>query len=227
MKELHYRLSKSDLHILINSPIFTGISEEKLKFLLESKVSLRSFDKDEIIYSPKNFEESLGIVLKGSAVAEKSAGVILNHFKAGSCFGVATLFSPHKRYVTTVKASSSCCIAFFTEDSMKELFRAEERIALNYITFLSGRIHFLNSKIDTFTAVSAEDKLSLWLLEQYESSGSCIQLDRSYGELADSLAIGRSSLYRALDQLEAAGILKKEKKLLHILDPEKLVSQIH
>ncbi len=227
MEQKQRMLSEGDLLLLSRCPVFTGLSTERLAALLEDLVQLRHFEKGEIIFSPSRFDEMLGVVLEGLAVAEKSSGVILNRFEAGSCFGVATLFSPHKRYVTTVRASSACSVAFFSEEAMKALFRAEESIALNYISFLSGRIHFLNSKIDKFTAVSAEEKLVLWLLERYENGSTIIRLDCSYGELADTLALGRSSLYRAMDQLIEEGILKKEKKLLCILDPDKLLSQIH
>ena len=41
-------------------------------------------------------------------------------------------------------------------------------------------------------------------------------------KLAESLDLGRSSLYRAMDALEADGILKKDKKLLTILDMDAL-----
>ncbi|MBQ8599366.1 MAG: Crp/Fnr family transcriptional regulator [Oscillospiraceae bacterium] len=216
------KLSENQILLIAKNPVFQSVPLEVLQPLLEQNIQLRSFKKGEIIYSPNHFEESMGLFLTGTAVAEKSNGsVILNTFAPGSCFGVATLFSHSRRYVTTVKASSDCLVAFFSGEAMTRLFREEPQISLNYIGFLASRIHFLNRKIDQFTAVSAEEKLVLWLLEQAEQENP-FQLSISYAKLADMLDLGRSSLYRALDALEACGILHKEGKLLTVLDMERL-----
>lgn len=215
-------LTAEQLRLAAESSVFQNIPSEILYPLLNREAQLRSFHRDEIIFSPNHFEESIGLFLGGKAVAEKSGGsVILNTFHPGSCFGVATLFCHSKRYVTTVRATSDCLVAFFSGDAMMRLFAEEPRISLNYIAFLASRIHFLNRKIDKFTAESAEEKLVLWLLEQAEQSNP-IQMNISYAKLAEVLDLGRSSLYRAMDALEADGILKKEKKLLTILDMDAL-----
>ncbi len=222
MKKQPNILTDEQLALMAAHPVFQNVSTETLRRLLNREVKLRSFRKGEIIYSPDHFEESIVFFLQGSAVAEKSGGsVILNTFQPGNCFGVATLFSPSKRYVATVRAQSDCLTAFLSGEAMTRFFAEEPRISLNYIAFLSSRIHFLNRKIDQFTAVSAEEKLVLWLLEQVELCNP-IPLKISYGKLAELLDLGRSSLYRAMDSLEADGILKKDKKLLTILDRDAL-----
>ncbi len=222
MEKMEHSLTAEQLQLAANNPIFQSVSLPRLEELLQREVLLCSFRKDEIIYSPNHFEERIGLFLKGSAVAEKNNGsVILNTFVPGSCFGVATLFSHSKRYVTTVRAKSDCLVAFLSGESMTRLFREEPQISLNYIAFLASRIHFLNRKIDQFTAVSTEEKVVLWLMEQAEQANP-FRMPVSYAKLADMLDLGRSSLYRALDALEAEGILKKEGKLLEILDINRL-----
>ena len=89
------------------------------------------------------------------------------------------------------------------------------------LTFADGPRAPMIEMIDKFTAVSAEEKLVLWLLEQAEFNNP-IPMSVSYARLAEILDLGRSSLYRAMDALEAEGILRKEKKLLTILDMEAL-----
>jgi len=219
-------LDDDQLALIACCPIFQGISPQRLRELLANKVELRRFQKEEIIYSPKHFEESLCLILEGSAAADKHGSVLLNTFQPGSCFGVATLFSPSKRYVTTVKAKTTCLAALFPAALMEELMEKEPLISRNYISFLASRIHFLNRKIDQFTAVSTEEKLIYYLLEQLENSNPiCMSL--SYAKLADMLDLSRSSLYRAMDALEADGILRKEGKLLYILDADALELRIH
>lgn len=221
-----YPLSWEQWELIAQSPVFQGVDPARLKVLLEPRADLRSFRRGEVIFSPQHFEECIGIFLKGKAVAEKAQGsVILNTFQPGSCFGVATLFCPSRRYVTTVRAKSDCQAAFFSGKDMEALFQEESRIGLNYIAFLSSRIHFLNRKIDKFTAVSAEEKLVLWLLEQLEG-GNPVPVNGSFSKLAEMLDMSRSSLYRALDALEADGILQREGKSLKILDRDRLETAV-
>ena len=217
-------LNTEQLDLLSRCPVFQGIALERLAELLDGKIQLRFFQKEEIIYSPHHFEESLCVILEGRAAAVKKDSVLLNTFNAGSCFGVATLFCHSKRYVTTVLAKSRCLAAFLPAELMEELFQKEARISRNYIAFLASRIHFLNRKIDQFTAVSAEEKLAFYLLEQLEK-GNPIHMEMSFSCLADTLDLSRSSLYRAMDALEAEGILRKEGRLLHILSEEALELQ--
>ena len=225
MKKNDTFLTSEQLQLIAENPIFHSVSLPRLEELLKLEAQLCFFQKDEIIYSPKQFEERIGFLLEGSAVAEKNKGsVILNTFEAGSCFGVATLFSPSKRYVTTVRAKSDCLVAFLSGESMTRLFREEAQISLNYISFLASRIHFLNRKIDQFTAVSAEEKLAFWLLEQAEQANP-FRMPVSFAKLADMLDLGRSSLYRALDALETEGLLKKDGKLLEITDIDRLAQR--
>lgn len=205
-----------------NSWLFQNVLPETVCRLCWEKGQILAFAKGEVIYSPTHFQRSIGLFLSGSAQVEKGGGtVILNTLRPGDWFGVAALFSQSCRYVATVRAASSCRVAFFTYEGLTAMLAAEPVIGLNYISFLSSRIHFLNRKIDQFTAVSAEEKVALYLLEQ-TGNGSSFSLPMSYAKLADSLDLSRSSLYRAMDALENAGVLKKEGRRLTVLDPEGL-----
>ena len=191
MKRTEHSLTEEQLQLAAQNPIFRSVALSRLAELLEREVLLCSFRKDEIIYSPDHFEERIGLFLSGTAVAEKSKGtVILNTFEAGNCFGVATLFSQSKCYVTTIRAKSNCLVAFLSGESMIRLFREEPQISLNYIAFLASRIHFLNRKIDQFTAVSAEEKLTLWLLavDALEAEG-LLKKDGKLLEITDISAL--------------------------------------
>ena len=86
---------------------------------------------------------------------------------------------------------------------------------MNYVRFLSDRIRFLNSKIATFTADSAKSKLMRYLVSQAELQNNPegnVVLPVSCQKLAESLNIGRASLYRAFEQLENDGLIRRSGK---------------
>ena len=108
--------------------------------------------------------------------------------------------------------------------ALEQLFAADNAAALGYIRFLSGRICFLNQKLDAFTSSSAEGRIVVWLLENMDDSR--VVIPRGYSDLSRTLGIGRASLYRCLDGLEAQGALRRQEREIEILHPELLQSRI-
>ena len=87
----------------------------------------------------------------------------------------------------------------------------DSTIAFNYIEFLSKRISFLNSKINAYTAKSAENKLYAYLL-QLPRNGNTVFLPTDMSTLAKMIGIGRATLYRAFEKLETSGLITKNNK---------------
>ena len=90
---------------------------------------------------------------------------------------------------------------------------------MNYVRFLSDRIRFLNSKISTFTADSAKSKIMRYLISQAEIQSNPdgnVLLTMSCQKLAEFLNMGRASLYRAFEQLESDGLIRRNGKSVEI-----------
>ena len=91
-------------------------------------------------------------------------------------------------------------------------------LAMRYIDFLSDRIRFLNRRIATLTAGSAERRLAAWLDTVMPDSTDRIVLPFPVNRLADTLGLGRASLYRAFDDLTASGYLTRDGKTVILHD---------
>lgn len=178
------------------------------------------FQPGEEIYSAQRFRSAIAILLSGSAQVRGHSGVLMNLLGPGDCFGVAALFHPVEEYVTTVSARTAVSLVFITDKELTDLFRRCPQCAVNYISFLSRRICFLNRRIESFTAPSALAGLGLWLLEQ-EHEGE-VKVLQGYTRLAQLLNIGRASLYRSLDLLVERGAITRQERTICILDREKL-----
>ena len=178
------------------------------------------FQPGEEIYSAQRFRSAIAILLSGSAQVRGHSGVLMNLLGPGDCFGVAALFHPVEEYVTTVSARTAVSLVFITDKELMDLFRRCPQCAVNYISFLSRRICFLNRCIESFTAPSALAGLGLWLLEQ-EHEGE-VKVLQGYTRLAQLLNIGRASLYRSLDLLVEREAITRQERTICILDREKL-----
>lgn len=217
-------LTPADHRLLKQTFLFSGVSNPVVDWALRQEgCACALFQKGEVIFSPEVYRRALGIVLSGAVQVSKGSGLgddlVVSILEAGNLFGAASLFNEFPDYVTTIRAVRRCRALFFSQPLMEALLHRDERLAGNYIRYLSDRIHFLNNKLDGFLAGSAEQRLALFLLEQTEDASP---LPCGMAELARRLHIGRASLYRAFESLQADGAIRREGKRLRILDRARL-----
>ena len=212
------KLTKAQNQVLSSCFLFKALDEKEKAEVFE-KLDIKSFQKGEAIYTQHHFQKSLGIVLEGEAAVKKDKGTLLNLLKAGSCFGAAALFAPAEEYVTSIMAQKACKVVFISGEELAQLFRKYPDMALEYIAFLSGRIQFLNKKIDSFTTPSAEDAVWQWIQTHVDDSGRAVAVG-GFARLARELNIGRATLYRCLALLKQEGKITKEgaQILIHYVD---------
>ena len=199
--------------------LFSSLSEQTVqKICKDDGCYINSYLKDDTIYYTSDFKSAAGIILSGKVSVYKTIGkrrTLLNILKEGEIFGVASMFGKVESYVTTIVAAETTEVVFLTHDVCKRLVRSEPDFAVAYISFLSDKIRYLNDKISSYTAPSAAAKLAGYLLRENRPKLSMTQL-------ASALNIGRASLYRELDELENAGIIKKDGQTITVLDKNAL-----
>ena len=176
---------------------------------------------------PPRFCEMLGVVLAGklqilSADAQRT--VVLRSAVKGHVFGAASLFLEGKAPVSRLVAQEECTLFFLERKAVRELLGADPAFLDAYLRFLAERVEFLNAKIRAFTAGSTERRLALWLTERAENG---LVQSGSLSALADALDIGRASLYRALDKLEAEGLILRHGREIAVPDANALLEKYH
>ncbi|MBO6159749.1 MAG: Crp/Fnr family transcriptional regulator [Firmicutes bacterium] len=204
------KLTKSQQETVKRCFLFKGMEMEETARVLE-RFEARSFRGNEQIYTPVAFERALGIVVEGEVSVHKPGGAQLNVIQKGGCFGAAALFDESDQdfsYVTTLVAHKACQVVFMSDEDLEACFRLYPVMAMNYIRFLSGRIRFLNRRIDSFTSPTSEEALFSYLKEQ-AADGTKVQIT-SFAKLARTLSMSRATLYRALSKLEADHRIQKD-----------------
>lgn len=215
-------IKKHDFEVLCSSALFTSVDKNHLKeFIIKKIKEPVIYKKHTDILTPQNYSECLFVILKGKASVWKSTDkgkILLSFLGPSDVFGMATLFSDNKGFENTVTASEDCRLLFININELTDLFTEFPQIAINYISILSQKIHYLNSKIESFSTPSPTSRLYKKLNEFADIQGSnTIILEESYTDLASSLSFGRTSLYRAFDELEEKGLILKNKKTITIL----------
>ncbi len=190
--------------------------------MLEEQAEILTYQNNGILEG-----ESLGLVLSGHVVitseGENGKEIILNIVESAGVFRATGIFSRVGAQPTRIHARGKTKVLIIHTGLLELMLSQSPIILRNYLAFLAERILFLNQKIQTLAGGSVEDRILMYLGDRFNRTGSqTLVLPMKVGELATSLNISRASFYRALDELEANGIIKRSGKTITINMPETL-----
>ena len=213
------KLNAKDIETIKQNRMFARVSPEELP-----EGEIKSYKSGDTVCSPENTERIIGIVLGGKVSvysADENKSVLLRSLGASDAFGVSNLFSTD-RFVSRVVAKTASKVLFYRADDIRTLMNKNSGFVEDYIAFLSERIRFLNRKILFYTSGSAERRLALYL-SSFEDGKT--PENTSMSGLAELLDVGRASLYRALERLEADGFIIKNGNEITVKNREKMLEK--
>ena len=212
------------LHLKQHS-IFSELTEAEIDaYFSKNSIKIREFAPKQVAYSSSSERVFVGILLSGRARVETEAQALVKSLRVGELFGIANLYAENEPFPTSIITESEAKILFLDGNAVKRLIEEIPSIRRAYLTFQSGRIVYLNRKIATLTAGSAERRLAVFLLD-YEQDG-IFTPPCPMNRLAELLGIGRASLYRVIDVLCTEGLIEKQGKTIFIRNKDALLRLI-
>jgi len=205
--------------------LFKDLKPQTLsKILEEINVDVKDFEAHQTIYSPEEYKQMLGFVLRGSCVVEKlnaRGPVPLNIISKGDSFGIMAVLSDKEEFPTRIVAKNSATVVFISKEDVLDLIKRYPTVMFNLIRFLTEKIVFLNQKVATFSADSVQCKLASFILNEYKKTSS-LSFAFNCKRTSDAINVGRASLYRAIGTLCEEKIIEFENKTITIIDLEGL-----
>lgn len=203
------------LNFLKKTRIFKDADEKILTSVLNTYGKSVSYSKNDIVFSKETYSPVLCLIIKGEARVSKGETVI-SHLKDGEIFGAAFLYNQSYEFENTVTALTPLKVVIIEKSGVDELIKCDSSISFNYISYLSERIGFLNSKIEGYTKPSAEEKLMLYLQKNADINNGKCEISVSMTELSHVLQISRASLYRVIETLEQQGKICRNGKKIYV-----------
>lgn len=201
---------ESDLKALSSCYLFSGMTPAEQKTAISQlHVSVAEYPDNAVVVSPDCFSPALYYVISGTLAVTQERGnspVLMRLLHPGESFGAAAMFGSCETYPTTIRARSTVRVAAMTEDALQRLFYQYPATAVAHIHFLSGRIRFLNERLDATTGRNVESKVSKYLIDTYGKE-TC-HSDLNMSQVARNLDVGRASLYRLLTQFVEEGLVE-------------------
>lgn len=205
-------LTVEELVLLSRCPLLLGADEALvLRVAGTEDAWVQDFTAGEILYQPHRFLRCLGLLLTGQ-VRVTNGTLSVSTLEAGELFGAAALYNDAPDYATTLTAHTPCRAIFFPQATVDRLLGEEPVLRRNYLRYLSGRIRFLSSRLQSVTQAGAEGKLARYLLAN--TAGGSVNISAT--DLARQLGLSRASLYRAFDALEKADLIHRTGKTISV-----------
>ena len=203
-------LTEEETALLSACPLFRGTEKGLLRQLAE-EAERTEFSSGQVVYSPRHFRRSLGVVLSGQLQVTKGT-LAVSALEPGDLFGAAALYSGEREFASTITAKGASRCLMLDQQLMDRLLAEHSQIRENYLHYLTGRIRFLSGRLQTLAQPGVEGKLARYLLAGGDSSCSAT-------ELCQRLGVSRASLYRAFAALEDSGLIVRKGKTITIVDP--------
>lgn len=206
-------ISSEDMSVLLCCPLLRNGSDQLLARIIQSQgAGLCQFSPGDIIYSPQTFRRCLGVVLSGQLHVTKDA-LTVSELDPGSLFGAAALYSDAPEFATTITAKRTSRCLMLEQDLVDRLLAEEPLIRENYLRYLTSRIRFLSSRLQSVAQSGAEGKVARYLLANHDEKNT---FTCSATDLAQRLGISRATLYRAFTALEEGDLIRRKGKHISI-----------
>ena len=205
-------LTSRELEVLGNCPLLRGVSPDRLRQAAGAGNRVE-YPAGETVYCPDHFLRSLGVLLSGELQVTKGT-LSVSRLEPGDLFGAAALYSDAPEFATTITARRPSRCLMLDQALIDRMLEQQPKIRENYLRYLTGRIRFLSSRLQSLAQAGAGGKLARYLL----ANGQGGSVTCTASGLAQRLGISRASLYRAFEALEKSALIVRRGKTILIPD---------
>ena len=213
---------------LSNCELFQHLTQKDLVHLFrELKVFTVKIPKGKLFAQRGKPLDSLMVLVEGELSADilNIEGQILKveNLKAPTLVASGLLFADQNYLPVQLTALTDSEMMKIPRSELLILAGRDSRILEKLLTDSGNRIHFLAEKIRFMQMSTIEKKLCSYLTEQRNLQKSdLVQLPYSIQSLSELFGISRPSLSRSLGGLVDEGLIKREGKMIRVLDAQLL-----
>lgn len=214
------------LHIIKDSPLFTGIDEVNLRSVLECFCgTCAKYTKDEFVYRAGDAVHTIGMVLRGGVyiIKEDVWGNrnILAKIESGNYFAETYACTANKLLDVSVVAAEKTEILFLDVVKIMTVCSSacsyHSRLIRNLLSVLAEKNLMMNRKIEHMSKRSIREKLLSYLSEQVlNAQNPYFEIPYNRQQLADYLSVDRSALSKELSKMSEEGLLSYQRNIFKL-----------
>jgi len=210
------------LSILLNIPIFSGLSKDQVKQVGRIAVE-KQFMKGKIIFTEGDKGNGFYIVVKGRVkvfkVSPEGKEYILHIVGPGETFGQVAVYTG-RSFPASAEAITKIHLLFIPRTTFVELIADNPSLAMSMLAVLSLRLREFTVQIENLSLKEVPGRLASYLiyLSDEQKTGDHISLPISKGQLASLLGTIPETLSRIFTKMDSQKLIEVNGREITISD---------
>lgn len=216
--------------ILLNSPLFRGLTLEELTLLFRQvKHQIRHFRTGELLAQAGDPVDKAILLMEGRLQGEMvdfaGNSLKIEELDPPQMVAAAFLYGPKSKFPVFLNAKTDGKIMIILKKEFTDMLSIESRVMVNYINIVSGKAQFLSGKITFLSLKTIKEKIAYYILQMMKNGGnSYVPIDQTQTNLADLFGVTRPSLSRTIQSMEKQDIFTWSRDHIVIKSLQKLNS---
>jgi CRP/FNR family cyclic AMP-dependent transcriptional regulator len=214
--------------------LFERLGEDALAACVE-RLRVRRFRRDQTVFHQGDPGDALFIIASGSVkvvLPSPDAGepAILATLGPGDFFGELAMLDgePHSATVITLEPTETLALG---RTDFERLFEGEPHLWRALVGSLARELRRLTGHVEAMHFLDLRERLAMQLggLTGSVAEDGSLRLDRRYtqSELAGMVGGSRESVNRLLAELVARGLIRFDRDIIVVPDPDRLNAEAH
>ncbi len=219
---------ESRLHALSHSFLFSSIDPQNLSKIARI-ISVRSFDKRELIFQEGEAASGFFVVANGSVKIYKlslnGGEHILHIINEGGSFAEAVVFGSLKQYPAFAEALEKTEILFVPKNDFLSAMKSDFTLTQAVMASLAEKLRYFNTLVEELSLKEADARLAKYLLDlSFKKNSSSFKLDIKKIQIAGRLGIVPETLSRIFRRFKRQSIIRLSGDEVAILNKSALQS---
>lgn len=214
---------KAIAEIIMESPLFKGLSKDELTDILEGNYKEVHYAKGDLVALQGDPCRSLMMILKGTVRSDMTdpAGklVTIATLSVPDILAPAFIYAGHNEFPVDITATTDLTLMVIGRESFSKLLQQHIIVLNNFLRMISDQTQFLTQKIRFLQFGTMKTKLASYFVEKLTAvPGIEFQMEESQQALADRFGVTRPALARAIGEMVSDGIIHVGKKKITVVN---------
>ncbi len=213
-------------------PLFQEMSGDELDRLAEG-CSCARLSRGDMLFRVGEPCEAFHVTVTGQVklfvLSQAGQEKVIEIVGPGQSFAEALMFT-HRPYIVNAQALADSLVLTIGKQVVLDEIGRDPRFALRMLAGISRRLHGLVHDVQAYALHSGAQRVIGYLLRDMASDDSrsgepfTVTLPASKATIASRLSLTPEYFSRVLHEFEAAGLVRIDKRDVHILDPKRLAT---
>ena len=201
---------------------FSSLNDDEIKRLEEISI-LKKFSRDQILFYENDQSKYLHLLTKGIVKIYKhdyKDNELLIHNITALSFIAEIANYEERPFPANCAFETKAEVILIDYEKFRDEFLYKKDIAMLFIKSLSQKIKYLESFINNSVSIDVNSKVAKFIYDNENTINTMKQI-----KIAEILNIREETLSRKISLFIKKGLIKKEKRVIKIIDHEKLLAE--